>query len=86
MLSYFKFILTIYTTIFLEVFYVNRTEKEGHSRGKSSHKIGEAVSGVSAVFPSKTGKAESGKVVYKRKPEYEHDPFKKRPLSKEREI
>jgi hypothetical protein len=53
-------------------------KKTSDLKGKSSHKIGEAVAGVKAVFPSKTGEEETGRVVYKRKPEYEHDPFKKR--------
>lgn len=42
-----------------------------------SYKIGEAVSGVTAVVPSK-GKEEQGRVVYKRKADYREDPFRKR--------
>ncbi|MFB6468876.1 hypothetical protein ACE38V_19155 [Cytobacillus sp. Hz8] len=46
--------------------------------GKNAFKIGEAVSGVRAVIPSKNGKEETGVVVYKRKAVYNDDPYKKR--------
>jgi len=45
---------------------------------KHSYKIGEAVTGIRAVIPTKNGREESGEVVYKRKAEYKHDPYKKR--------
>jgi hypothetical protein len=51
---------------------------KGIYSGKPFFKIGEAVRGVRAVFPFKEGKEESGRVVYKRKPDYEYDPYKKR--------
>ncbi|MED1202579.1 hypothetical protein [Heyndrickxia acidicola] len=65
---------------------MNREEKTSqHGRGKSSYKIGEAVEGERAVFTSKTGKEEWGRVVYKRKPDYRYDPYKKL-VGKERDI
>jgi hypothetical protein len=45
---------------------------------KKSFKLGESVAGVRAVIPSKLGREESGKVIYKRKAEYREDPFQKR--------
>lgn len=46
---------------------------------KHSYKIGESVTtGVRGVIPTKNGREESGLVVYKRKAEYKHDPYKKR--------
>jgi hypothetical protein len=54
---------------------MNRTR---NITGKDAFKIGEAVSGVRAVIPSKNGKEEAGVVVYKRKADYKEDPYKKR--------
>ncbi|GHI01457.1 hypothetical protein [Neobacillus kokaensis] len=45
---------------------------------KNSYKLGEAVAGIRAVIPTKSGKEESGKVIYKRKADYHEDPYKKR--------
>ncbi|GAA0337587.1 hypothetical protein GCM10008967_29810 [Bacillus carboniphilus] len=45
--------------------------------GKHSYKVGEAVTGIRAVIPTKNGREESGVVVYKRKAEYKDDPYKK---------
>ncbi|WP_161487130.1 hypothetical protein [Neobacillus mesonae] len=45
---------------------------------KNAYKIGEAVAGIRAVIPTKHGKEESGKVIYKRKADYHEDPYKKR--------
>lgn len=50
---------------------------KGKILGKHSYKVGEAVSGVKAVVPSKNGKEESGVIVYRRKAVYGEDPFKK---------
>lgn len=48
------------------------------SEKKERNKLGETVTGVSAMIFSKSGKEEQGKVIYKRKADYREDPFRKR--------
>ncbi|MFD0051450.1 hypothetical protein ACFVHQ_19365 [Actinomycetes bacterium NPDC127524] len=58
---------------------MNRFVKQDDSNKEQNHyKAGEAVYGVKAVFPSKTGGDITGEIVYRRKADYSYDPYRKK--------